>query len=76
MDLFFRKKYLRNYLRNGCCDTGVRVRCFGVEFVILSVGKLKSDKDSCLELYTSFYKEVLPKDLYTDKIEFLGYTNG
>ena len=75
-DRKIRIRRLNFYLRNGCCDTGVRVRCFGVEFVILSVGKLKSDKDSCWELYTSFYKEVLPKDLYTDKIEFLGYTNG
>ncbi len=75
-DRKIRIRRLNFYLRNGCCDTGVRVRCFGVEFVILSVGKLKSDKVNCWELYASFYKDVLPKDLYTNNIELLGYTNG
>ena len=72
-DRKLRTRRLNFYLRNGCCDTGVRVRCFGVEFIILILGNKKMDKYSCWELYSSIYKAVLPKNMYGKNIELLGY---
>ena len=76
------------YMRNGCVDTGLRVRCFGVPFIILSLGKILSlaiflapfiilslgkenggEPDFLWDLYNSYYKAVLPKEMYEKNIE-------
>lgn len=57
------------YLRNGCVDTGVRTRCFGVEFIILQMGGSKADKKKIWEKYSSFYRATLPKKMYDGNIE-------
>lgn len=59
------------YIRNGCYDTGVRVRCFGVEFIILGMGALDLSGQKCWDMYSSFYKAVLPRDMYDENIELL-----
>lgn len=58
------------YLRNGCVDTGVRVRCFGVPFIIIRLGEKGSlDRDTVWEGYQSFYRAVLPKKMFDANIE-------
>ena len=53
------------YFRNGCSDTGVRVRCFGVPFIIISIGGSSSlDQSAMWEAYQSFYRAVLPKKMF------------
>lgn len=63
------------YFRNGCFETGVRVRCFGVELILLKMGNTELEKQECWEMYSSFYRAVLPKDMYDENIELLGYTD-
>ena len=63
------------YLRNGCFDTGVRTKCFGVEFIILKMGKEKLEKQKCWEAYSSIYRAILPKDMYDENIELLGFSD-
>ena len=58
------------YTRNGCSDTGLRVRCFGVPFMILRWGKKENeDLDSLWDLYQSFYRIMLPKDMFEKNIK-------
>ena len=58
------------YTRNGCSDTGLRVRCFGVPFMILRWGKKENeDLDALWDLYQSFYRIMLPKDLFKKSIK-------
>ncbi len=57
------------YMRNGCTDTGLRVKCFGVPFRILRVGqKLGESHDELWEMYQEFYRRVLPKDMFEKNI--------
>ncbi|ADL36542.1 acetyltransferase GNAT family (plasmid) [Butyrivibrio proteoclasticus B316] len=61
------------YLRNGCIDTGLRVRCFGVPFIILSLGKDNGgEPDTLWDIYNAYYKAVLPKEMYEKNIERIG----
>ena len=64
------------YLRNGCFDTGVRAKCFGVEFILLRMGKEKFEKQKCWDTYSSIYRSILPKDMYDENIELLSFTDG
>jgi hypothetical protein len=58
------------YFRNGCSDTGLRVRCFGVPFIIIRLGEKGSlDCDTVWEVYQSFYRAVLPKKMFDANIE-------
>ena len=58
------------YHRNGCADTGLRVKCFGVPFRILRVGYRESENhDELWELYQEFYRRILPKDMLEKNIE-------
>lgn len=58
------------YMRNGCTDTGLRVRCFEVPFRILRMGKKQSeDHDKLWELYKSFYRMMLPKELFEKNLD-------
>jgi hypothetical protein len=60
------------YLRNNCVDTGVRVRCFGVPFIIIrSGGNSSLDRDVVWEIYQSFYRAVLPKKMFDANIELI-----
>lgn len=60
------------YLRNNCLDTGVRVRCFGVPFIIISfVGNSSLDRDTVWEAYQSFYRAVLPRKMFEANIELI-----
>ena len=58
------------YKRNGCSDTGLRVRCFGVPFMILRWGKKYTDNvDALWRMYQSFYRIMLPKDMFEKNIK-------
>ena len=60
------------YTRNGCSDTGLRVRCFGVPFMILRWGKKENeDLNALWDLYQSFYRIMLPKDLFKKSIKLM-----
>ncbi len=74
-DRELRTRRLNFYLRNGCHDTGVRVKCFGVEFILLTMGTPDSHKEKNWEVYSSLYKAILPPGMYDENIELLGYTN-
>ena len=60
------------YERNGCADTGLRVRCFGVPFIILVLenSSIKS-KEKLWEIYRSFYSAVFSRDIVEKNIEYL-----
>ncbi len=61
---------LNFYLRNGCRDTGLRVDCFGVKYIILEAGKTHfKNKDEVWNLYERFYKNFLPKDKFEKNIK-------
>lgn len=67
-ELQFRR--LSFYLRNGCSDTGLRVKTFGVPFRVLRMGEGScNDVDALWELYESFYKEVLPKEMFEKNVK-------
>ena len=58
------------YMRNGCSDTGLRVKTFGVPFQVLKMGEGSySDLDELWALYQSFYKEILPKEMFEKNIK-------
>ena len=60
------------YKRNGCHDTGLRVECFGVPFIVLETGSKRcGNADEAWELYQSFYKMILPKDKFEKNIKRL-----
>lgn len=57
------------YLRNNCYDTGLRVECFGVKFIILEAGNKKCrDKDEVWDLYSLFYKKFLSEERFKKNI--------
>ncbi|WP_294315935.1 GNAT family N-acetyltransferase [Pseudobutyrivibrio sp.] len=57
------------YLRNNCYDTGLRVECFGVKFIILEAGKKRCrDKDEVWDLYSLFYKKFLSEERFEKNI--------
>lgn len=58
------------YIRNGFRDTGVRVRCFGVPFILIETGEgLFHSQDDMRILYNDLYKAILPQELYEGNIE-------
>jgi len=61
------------YERNGCIDTGLRVRCFGVPFIILVLenSSIRS-KEKLWEMYRSFYGAVFSRNIVEKNIEYLG----
>ena len=64
------------YLMNNCVDTGVRVRCFGVPFILISfLDKSNLDRSTVWEVYQSFYRAVLPKKLFDANIELISYAD-
>lgn len=62
------------YLRNGCTDTGLRVKCFGVPFRILRMGpQQKEDHDKLWKLYQEFYRVMLPKEMFEKNLSLNEY---
>ena len=60
---------LNFYLRNNCRDTGLRVDCFGVKYIILEAGKTQfENKDDAWNLYEKFYRSFLPADKFNKNI--------
>ncbi len=58
------------YKRNGCKDTGVRVECFGVKYIVLETGKGKGHStEEVWQLYESFYRSLLPEDKFIKNIK-------
>lgn len=56
---------LRFYLANGYIDTGVRVKLFCVDYIVLEMNLEKDhDKDAITELYLSHYRNMLPEHLF------------
>ena len=71
-DLQTRRYYF--YLRNGCTDTGLRVKCFGVPFRILRMGHRKNENYEMLwELYQEFYRVMLPKEMFEKNVIYSGF---
>ncbi|SFU44718.1 GNAT family N-acetyltransferase [Butyrivibrio sp. M55] len=69
-DKILQTKRFGFYTRNGCSDTGLRVRCFGVPFMILRWGTKESEDPHALwNLYQSFYRILLPKDMFEKNIK-------
>ncbi len=56
------------YLRNGCADTGVRVTCFGVPFILLALGDSRWNAEEIRERYKGFYRKMLPPLMYLRNI--------
>ena len=61
------------YERNGCSDTGLRVRCFGIPFRILVLENGNTISNEKLwDVYQSFYSAVFSRDIVEKSIEYLG----
>ena len=57
------------YKRNGCRDTGLRVECFDVPFVILEAGSRDFDSlDEVWELYRTLYGLVLTEETLARRV--------
>ena len=60
------------YERNGYINTGLRVRCFGVPFIILMLENNSiSSKEKLWEMYKAFYSAVFSRDVVEKNIEYL-----
>ena len=58
------------YKRNGCRDTGLRVNCFGVKYIVLETGKKTGHTiDETWDLYEAFYKSFLPEKMFEKNIK-------
>lgn len=64
-DKNLQNRRLHFYLRNGYLDTQVRVKLFGVDYIVLEMdlGQAHS-KEQVKDLYRMHYKMMLPKLLY------------
>lgn len=60
---------LNFYLRNGYLDTGVRVKLFGVDYIVLEMDLGAAHSESEIkELYLNQYKNMLPKKLFDSMV--------
>lgn len=67
-----RKRRVRFYLRAGLINTGIRVQCFGVPFVILMYPpKKRVTMDEVQKRYLDIYRLILPQDLFEANIRIL-----
>lgn len=61
---------LNFYLRNGYVDTGVKVIMFGVDYIVLEMDFGKNhDSETIAELYQAHYREMLPEELFLQKVK-------
>jgi len=64
-----RKRRMEFYLRNGILDTGIDVRCFGVDFRILEAGTHgPHQRQDVIRRYENVYRRILPEKLFRDNI--------
>lgn len=64
-----RERRLAFYRRNGYVDTGVRVKLFGVDFIVIALDKgIKHKKEEIVQLYQAHYRGYLPKKIYDAKV--------
>lgn len=63
------------YERNGCRDSGLRARCFGVPFIILELRNTRiSSATKLWKKYQSFYEAVFSREIMEKYVEYLGAT--
>ena len=55
------ERRLRFYLRNGCADTGVTARVFGVEYRLLEISRCPHSQDDVRRIYRNIYESFLPE---------------
>ena len=64
-----RKRRMAFYLRGGLQDTGVDVRCFGVDFRILKAPRRKpQERADIIRRYQAVYRMILPEALFRNNI--------
>ena len=57
------------YLRNGYINTGVKVKLFGVDYIVLELDLGKNhDRQTVEKLYQEHYRSMLPESLYLSKV--------
>ena len=65
-----RKRRVEFYLRGGILDTGIDVRCFGVDFRILEAGTHgPHDRNDVIRRYENIYRRILPETLFRDNVK-------
>jgi GNAT superfamily N-acetyltransferase len=71
-DRELRSRRIGFYKRNGYSDTGLRVECFGVSYVVLQTGvEERRDKQWYWDIYRSYYRILLTEELYRNNIKSL-----
>ena len=64
-----RKRRMAFYLCGGLQDTGVDVRCFGVDFRILKAPRRKpQERADIIRRYQAVYRMILPEELFRNNI--------
>lgn len=56
------------YMRNGFRDSGVRVTCFGVPFILIEMGKHTHTEDEMRKLYEQHYRSVLSAERFAKHV--------
>lgn len=59
---------LQFYMTNGCVDTKVRAKTFGVHFIIIQITGKALNEQNIAKLYRMHYKVSLPRSLYNGNI--------
>lgn len=62
------------YFRNGCYDTKVRAKTFGVRYILIQLAGHTITPKEVNRLYKMFYRNSLPKYLFTANIKTKLYT--
>lgn len=60
---------LKFYLNNGCIDTKVRAKTFGVHFIIIQISGKTMSATNIAKLYRMHYKVSLPRRIYSGNIK-------
>ena len=64
------KRRIEFYKRNGWVDTGLRVKCFSVPFMVLKQKNCRDmDCNGLWEIYQAFYRSILPEEMFENNIE-------
>lgn len=64
------KRRMNFYLKNGCLDTGLKVKSFGVPFRVIKImGGPVKDLDDLWDLYRIIYRCVLPDEIVWKNIK-------
>ncbi len=68
-DKSLQTRRLNFYLRNGYINTGIKVRMFDVDYIVLEMDLGKNDsKEKIADLYLAHYKAMLPDELFRQKV--------